>query len=336
MSRRGATRRRPRGPSAGRARPRSGSARGRDGPGSRDGRRARGVLPRISQEMAAAYAAHGDLDHLTREDLPSKPRTIALLNDLLTILFPSLSGDDVPTDRTVRRLTSRRLRSLRGRLEEEVLRSLRSVRPGERRPGAGLRPRAREVADALLEQLPAIKRRLVSDLRAAYEDDPAATSLEEVVLAYPCLYAIATYRLAHELYARGVPLIPRIMSEHAHTLTGIDIHPGARIGENFFIDHGTGVVIGETTEIGNNVRIYQGVTLGARSLSHAEVEGLRGRKRHPTIEDDVVIYSGATILGGETVIGKGAVIGGNVWITSSIPPRTTVTTAAPLLQTQAG
>ena len=153
--------------------------------------------------------------------------------------------------------------------------------------------------------------------------------MEEIVLSYPCLYAVATYRIAHELYERGVPIIPRIMSEHAHSLTGVDIHPGARIGENFFIDHGTGVVIGETCEIGNNVRIYQGVTLGAKSLSHADVPALRGQKRHPTIEDDVVVYSGATILGPETVIGKGAVIGGNVWITSSIPANTTVTIALP-------
>lgn len=216
------------------------------------------------------------------------------------------------------------------RLVEEITRSLNSLHPisdeGER---GNARARAAGIASALLESLPGIKRQLSSDIRAAYNDDPAAQSPEEVTLSYPCIYAIATYRIAHELYRRGVPIIPRILSEHAHSRTGIDIHPGAKIGENFFIDHGTGVVIGETAEIGDNVRIYQGVTLGAKSLSHAEVTTLRGKKRHPTIEDDVVVYSGATILGARTVIGRGAVIGGNVWITSSVPAYTTVMEASP-------
>jgi serine O-acetyltransferase len=191
-----------------------------------------------------------------------------------------------------------------------------------------------KIARELLECIPQIRRLVSTDVQAAYEGDPAAKSLDKNILSYPCIYAIATYRVAHELYDRQVPLIPRMMSEHAHSLTGIDIHPGAKIGKNFFIDHGTGVVIGETSEIRNNVRIYQGVTLGGKSFSHGEISTLRGKKRHPTIEDDVIIYSGTTILGGETVIGKGAVIGGNIWITSSIPPNTTVTIAAPKLSTQ--
>ncbi len=263
--------------------------------------------------------------------MPSKPRIVGILNDLITILFPSLSVDESPTETTFRRYLRSTMRSLHNRLEEEIGKCLKYVhlREEEQGPGDAYRERAREVAEELLEQLPGIKRRLAADIRAAYEGDPAAKSLEEVILSYPCLYAIATYRIAHELYTRDVPMIPRMMSEHAHTLTGVDIHPGARIGRNFFIDHGTGVVIGETSEIGNNVRIYQGVTLGAKSLSHSGVSELRGKKRHPTIEDDVVIYSGATILGSRTVVGQHAVIGGNVWITSSIPANTTVTIATP-------
>jgi len=163
-----------------------------------------------------------------------------------------------------------------------------------------------------------LRRKISDDVAAAFEGDPAATGYEEIAVAYPAIRALAIHRIAHELYLRGVPLVPRIMSEYAHDRTGIDIHPGARIGRHFFIDHGTGVVIGETTVIGDNVRLYQGVTLGATSLRNST--RLRGVKRHPTVEDDVTIYAGAKILGGETVIGAGSVIGGNVWITESVPP----------------
>jgi serine O-acetyltransferase len=224
------------------------------------------------------------------------------------------------------------MHSLHTRLEEEIAKSLKYVCLKEKEcPIDVCKERAQKITEELLEYIPEIKRSVSGDIQAAYEGDPAATSLEEIILSYPCVYAIATYRVAHELYTRKVPLIPRMMTEHAHSLTGIDIHPGAKIGKNFFIDHGTGVVIGETTDIGNNVRIYQGVTLGGKSFPREEIPRLRGNKRHPTIEDDVVIYSEATILGGETVIGKGSVIGGNVWITSSIPPNTTVTIATPKL-----
>ena len=165
---------------------------------------------------------------------------------------------------------------------------------------------------------------LAKDVRAAYEGDPAAKSYDEIIFSYPGLFAVTVYRLAHQLLEQGVPLMPRIMTEYAHSQTGIDIHPGAHIGESFFIDHGTGVVVGETTEIGDRVRLYQGVTLGALSLPREEVDSLRAKKRHPTIEDDVIIYAGATILGGDTVIGARSVIGGNVWLTESVPPDTKV------------
>ena len=190
--------------------------------------------------------------------------------------------------------------------------------------------RAEIVVKELLEKIPEIRELLSGDIEAAYKGDPAAISAEEVILSYPYVLAITTYRIAHELYLRGVPLIPRIMSEHIHSLTGIDIHPGAKIGKNFFIDHGTGVVIGETTEIGDNVKIYQGVTLGALSFPKDEKGNIiKGRKRHPTIGNNVVIYSGATLLGADAVIGDNVVIGGNVWITSPVPSGTRITIAPP-------
>jgi serine O-acetyltransferase len=188
----------------------------------------------------------------------------------------------------------------------------------------------REVVEAFLPRLPAIRSLLSEDVEAAFQGDPAARSFAEIVVAYPSIRAVAIHRIAHELQRLSVPILPRMMSEHAHDQSGIDIHPGAKIGRRFFIDHGTGVVIGETTEIGDDVRIYQGVTLGARSPRHGE--SLRGVKRHPTIEDDVTIYAGATILGGETVIGRGSVIGGNVWLTESVPPGSRVTADPPRLQ----
>jgi serine O-acetyltransferase len=175
-----------------------------------------------------------------------------------------------------------------------------------------------------MRKLPRLRGMLALDVRAAYQGDPAAHGFDEIIFSYPGVFAVTVQRVAHQLHDLGIPLMPRIMTEHAHSRTGIDIHPGAHIGESFFIDHGTGVVIGETCEIGHRVRIYQGVTLGALSLQKEEVESLRSKKRHPTIEDDVIIYSGATILGGGTVIGARSVIGGNVWLTESVPPDTNV------------
>ncbi len=186
---------------------------------------------------------------------------------------------------------------------------------------------AAQVVEGFLERLPEIRSKLSEDVTAAYEGDPAARSFAEIVVSYPSVRAISIYRIAHELHALRVPILPRMMAEHAHGHTGIDIHPGARIGRRFFIDHGTGVVVGETTIIGDDVRLYQGVTLGARSPRHGE--SLRGVKRHPTIEDDVTIYAGVTILGGDTVIGRGSVIGGNVWLTESVPPHSKVIAEPP-------
>ena len=189
---------------------------------------------------------------------------------------------------------------------------------------------AEEIVCSFLEKLPEIRKILATDVDAAYDGDPAATSLDEIILCYPGIYAIMVNRLAHELFLSGVPLIPRLMTEHAHSLTGIDIHPGASIGHHFFIDHGTGIVIGETTEIGNYVKIYQGVTLGA--LSTRGGQALRSQKRHPTILDRVTIYSGASILGGETCIGEDVIIGSNAFIVKSIPDQTRVSIRNPELQ----
>jgi serine O-acetyltransferase len=192
---------------------------------------------------------------------------------------------------------------------------------------------ATECAEEFISRLPCVRELLATDVRAAYEGDPAARCYDEIIFSYPGLYAIMTYRLAHELHRLDVPLIPRIMTEHAHSRTGIDIHPGTRIGPGFFIDHGTGVVVGGTAVIGARVKLYQGVTLGAFSFDKdGEGRLVRHTKRHPTIEDDVVVYAGATILGGDTVIGRGSVIGGNVWLTHSVPPGTRVLQDSPRLR----
>jgi serine O-acetyltransferase len=203
-------------------------------------------------------------------------------------------------------------------------------------PG-GLPCTPEEIGRRFLEALPRVRALLAEDLAAAYEGDPAATGYAEILVAYPSLHAVAIYRVAHELHGLGVPLMPRIMTEHAHALYGIDIHPGAKIGRHFFIDHGTGVVIGGTAELGDRVKLYQGVTLGALSFPRdADGRMIRGQKRHPTIEDDVTIYAGATILGGDTVIGRGSTIGGNVWLHESVPPDTRVQIKPPAQRVQTG
>jgi serine O-acetyltransferase len=212
------------------------------------------------------------------------------------------------------------IESLEGRLEAAVYLGLhrRCTKPAN---VDRCRRRARAITGRLLEGLPAIRALLGKDVLAAFESDPAATGIDEIVACYPGLYAIAIYRVAHRLLRDGAEVVPRMLTEHAHSRTGIDIHPGATIGESFFIDHGTGIVVGETTTIGNRVRIYQGVTLGALSVrDRGRTDKPQGKKRHPTIEDEVIIYANATILGGNTVIGQGAVVGGNAWITYSVPP----------------
>ena len=288
-------------------------------------------LPTLIEQIMENYEDYGGINHLEGKDLPSKQVVIEVLEDLLTVVFPGYWGKHEVAQSNTRFFLGNILHSIYFRLMEEVDKSLKYIcRRIEKCPEDVCRARAHIVVKELLEMIPEIRVLLSGDIQAAHDGDPAAKSTDDVILSYPCVLAIVTYRFAHELYLRGVPLIPRIMSEHAHSQTGIDIHPGAQIGKNFFIDHGTGVVIGETAEIGDNVKIYQSVTLGALSFPKDERgQIIKGRKRHPTIGNDVVIYSGATLLGGSTEIGDAAVIGGNVWITTSIPADTEVTIVPP-------
>lgn len=247
------------------------------------------------------------------------------------ILFPGYFSREKLDPTNLKYNMGQTVSMLFDRLSEQIAHSIRHDCFRYDLPCSECEQQGQAIALSTLEAIPELRRVLASDVRAAYEGDPAAKSHDEIIFSYPGLYAISTYRVAHKLFECGVPLLPRIMTEHAHSGTGIDIHPGATIGERFVIDHGTGVVVGETTVIGRNVRIYQGVTLGALSLPKDAGALLRGKKRHPTIEDDVIIYSGATILGGETVIGARSVIGGNVWLTESVPPDTTVIMEPPRL-----
>jgi serine O-acetyltransferase len=290
-------------------------------------------LPKLVDDVIGSYKTIGGMDHLEGKDLPSKKVVIEVLEDLFTVLFPGYLGKEDITKANIKYFLGTTLASVYTRLTSEVEKSLKYIcRKITECPRDVCLKRAQVVVKELLEEIPEIREVLSGDIEAAYSGDPAAVSNEEVILSYPCVLAITTYRIAHELYLRGVPLIPRIMSEHVHSLTGIDIHPGAKIGKNFFIDHGTGVVIGETTEIGDNVKLYQGVTLGALSFPKDEKgQIIRGIKRHPTIGNNVVIYSGATLLGADAIIGDNVVIGGNVWITSPVAPGTKITIARPEL-----
>ncbi len=278
-------------------------------------------LPRVVERLEASINNGFNIQSRDGLDLAGRNAIYEVLDNLLAVLFPgAYSPEHVTADNlafflndTIRHVTFHLAGLIRNVYEFRCKR--------DRCENCDCRERAESGLLELIQALPAIRGVLLDDIQAAYEGDPAAQSPDEIVLSYPCIEAVATHRLAHMLYTMDVPIIPRIMSERAHGRTGIDIHPGAEIGRRFFIDHGTGVVIGETCRIGSNVKIYQGVTLGALSLPlDQQGKPIKGIKRHPDVEDDVVIYANATVLGGETVIGKGAVIGGNTWITSSVPP----------------
>jgi serine O-acetyltransferase len=252
---------------------------------------------------------------------PQKREIVEVLRMFQEVVFPGYYGDTVLYRTNLHDHLGDTLFRIHLRLSAEI----ENARAHLTDPGVSAAA-AREITTQLFERLPDISDRVAEDVEAAYDGDPAATGSEEIILAYPGFRAIFIHRIAHELHRLGIPLIPRMMTEFAHQETGVDIHPGATIGRSFFIDHGTGVVVGETTEIGDRVKLYQGVTLGALSFPKDERGQLiRRTKRHPTVEDDVVIYAGATILGGGTVIGRGSVIGGSVWLTESVPPRTKVT-----------
>lgn len=290
-------------------------------------------LTQITKKILNNYKKVGGIDHLEGRDLPSKRRVIEVLEDFFMILFPGYHGKEEITKKNIKSKLNTTLISLYERLTTEIEKSLKYICRKIECPKEICLKRAKVVTAELIEKIPEIRVLLSGDIEAAFKGDPAAASIEEVILSYPCVLAITTYRIAHQLYLQGVPLIPRIMCEHVHSLTGIDIHPGAKIGKNFFIDHGTGVVIGETTEIGDNVKIYQGVTLGALSFPKDEKGRIiRGRKRHPTIGNNVVIYSGATLLGPDAIVGDNVIIGGNVWITTPVKSSTKIAIAKPELQ----
>ena len=278
-------------------------------------------ITKLTNDLIASYAKVGGINHLDGGNLPSKFAISTITTDLLRLLLPGFFDEKPIQTAELKVEIAMLMDSVSGRLEDEITKSIEYKPPGGKTAD---RPRqlARELTLKFLGTLPAIRELLKTDVEAAYAGDPAAISHEEVVVAYPFIETIAVQRMAHELYKQDVTLIPRIMSEWAHSRTGIDLHPGAKIDSHFFIDHGTGTVVGETTVIGNNVKIYHGVTLGAKSTSR--VEELRGSKRHPTIEDGVTIYPGATILGGETVIGANSTIGGNVFLIHSVPENSLV------------
>ncbi|MFZ5584309.1 MAG: serine O-acetyltransferase EpsC [Thermodesulfobacteriota bacterium] len=281
-------------------------------------------IPGIVNDLVATCHTQGCFSHVSPVPIPSRRAVIAIVEQGRRILFPGyysnerLDGVNLPyhLGREVTELYEDLARQITWAIRHDCYRYDQECSLCE--------DQGRQKALEFVRALPGLRRTLASDVRAAYEGDPASASHDEIIFSYPGLMAITVYRLAHALYHLDVPLLPRIMTEYAHGRTGIDIHPGAHIGESFFIDHGTGVVIGQTAEIGDRVRIYQGVTLGALSLPRDANDALREKKRHPTIEDDVTIYAGATILGGQTVVGAGAVIGGNVWLTESVPPGTKV------------
>jgi len=288
-------------------------------------------LPAIIDDLVASSRDPNLLAHVDAELVPSVEKAVEILQRTKRLLFPGYFNDQVLDNNQLQYATGMEVSRLFELLSEAIALSIRHDCQRYDMVCTHCQERGQQEAIRFLEYLPEIRKILTTDVHAAYQGDPAAKTIDEVVISYPGVLAITVHRIAHQLRQQDIPLLPRMMSEYAHSITGIDIHPGATIGSSFFIDHGTGVVIGETTEIGERVRIYQGVTLGALSLPKEEVEQLRYAKRHPTIEDDVTIYAGATILGGETVIGEGAVIGGSVWVTRSVPPATKVFLSPPKL-----
>jgi serine O-acetyltransferase len=276
-------------------------------------------IHQITEEILDSYQRIGGINNIDGSNLPSKRAIATFCEDLLQVLFPGFHDQEPIHSHDLRRVTLHRIASMADRLKPEVCKSLRIREPD------CPELRADELLAEFLQALPGVRELLRTDVEAAYEGDPSTYSYEEIILAFPFLEAVAIQRAAHVMFASCVPLIPRIMTEWAHSRTGIDIHPGARIGSHFFIDHGTGVVIGETCNIGNHVKLYQGVSLGARSF-HKDREGkiLKGGKRHPDVQDGVTIYANSNILGGDTVIGEGTTIGGNVFLTHSVPAQSLV------------
>ncbi|RPI24979.1 MAG: serine acetyltransferase [Acidobacteria bacterium] len=299
--------------------------------------RKREELPKIIREVTETYSEKDlCLHHLGETPLPSEEVIIALLGKLRTVLYPGYFGKEYVSQTGINYYVGELLYEVYELLSEEIYKAFRQEC---RHQAVGncdaCQEKAEECCLKLMRTVPGLRKTLALDVQAAIDGDPAAKSCDEVIFSYPGIMAITIYRIAHELHRLNVPLIPRIMTEYAHRKTGIDIHPGARIGKRFFVDHGTGVVVGETTEIGDNVKLYQGVTLGALSFPREGASAMRGKKRHPSIEDNVIVYAGATILGGDTVIGHDSIIGGNVWLIHGVPPQTKVMIEMPKLRIKA-
>lgn len=280
-------------------------------------------LDRLLDTLHATYDREGGINNVDGINLPSYDDVVDIVRKMIDLLFPGFFGVQRIHQGNLKHWSGALLDEIYNRLKIQVTRSL--CFESKKKEESVCAKKAETIVMDVLERLPEIRRTLKTDVEAAFEGDPAAKTHEEVIISYPGIQAIAMHRIAHEFYNLKVPLIPRMISEYSHRLTGIDIHPGATIDDSFFIDHGTGVVIGETCNIGKNVKVYQQVTLGALSFKKdSSGKIVKGLKRHPTIEDDVILYSGCTILGGETVIGQGAVIGGNVWITESVEKGTVI------------
>ncbi len=278
---------------------------------------------------------HHDLSvRIDAENMINKKVLIDVIEEIRKVLFPGYFGENRVRNDYVKFIVGERLEFIQYNLKKQIARALGNQDMCSDCKRSAINEQAEKIADSFIGKIPVLREYLDTDIQAAYNGDPAAYSTDEIIFSYPGFFAITVYRIAHELWLLKVPMIPRIMTEHAHSVTGIDIHPGAAIGKNFFIDHGTGIVIGETTKIGNNVKIYQGVTLGA--LSTRKGQELKGVKRHPTIGDNVTIYSGTTVLGGDTVIGNGATIGGNAFIVSSVSEGMKVSVKNPELQYSCG
>ncbi len=281
-------------------------------------------IEKLVGEIIRTYQGDSGINFIDTSNLPVRGEILEVIDLLFEVLFPGYTGKRMVTKSNVNFIVIDILCHVYTELSEQIERAYKYRCRMDKCDSGDCQATAEDATQHLLIQLPKVREMLKGDVHAAFDGDPAAKSYEEIVISYPCITAIATYRIAHELYLREVPLIPRIMTECAHAKTGIDIHPGAKIGKSFFIDHGTGVVIGETTIIGDNVKIYQGATLGAMSFPKDERGRIiKGGKRHPTIEDNVTIYAEATILG-NVVIGKGSIVGGNVWIKESVPAGVTV------------
>jgi serine O-acetyltransferase len=284
----------------------------------------RDKVPAVVGELVASCKSGQCFDHVSAEPIPRREAIIDILRRLALILYPGYFERTRLDHANLEYYLGQQMIGLYEALSEQIILAIRHDCIRHDRACVQCESLGHRLTLKFLRKLPRMRAMLAADIRAAREGDPAAKGYDEIIFSYPGIRAVTIYRAAHELYHLEVPLIPRIMTEYAHGRTGIDIHPGAHIGESFFIDHGTGVVIGETCTIGNRVRIYQGVTLGALSLPRSEVAKLRSKKRHPTIGDDVIIYANATILGGKTVVGARCVIGGNVWLTHCVPPDTEV------------